>query len=579
MFAGMTFKRKVQLSLVNGRMLPAILLCLLFAIPLTGTVAQETTPSSKIADSIVDIEDSISRLQPLVEETGKTTAADGEALVYRLDQHIIRLTRDVAKLTRYTASLSEDDPDRRLLEERLREGLSKTDQMLFQRIQELNKRIRVNDERSRAASETEKYALQAYVHGLEGLRLGFYASLVDLIESREMLGFSAETLRQQTDTLLYKGAETISARIELFRTTLQEMNKRLAGDTTNTGMQAVVNEIKMAHAIEVGRLESLLKLMARLDIDTVVYRSVLLRESSGVSLRLFDSQAVKATLEDSWESVRDAAAKNMPDLLLKFLVFLLILFAFRAISHMAKRLIGSALNRSTARFSTLLKDVLISVSGAAVMLLGILVALSQVGVSLGPALAGLGVAGFIMGFALQDTLGNFAAGGMILFYRPYDVDDFVEVAGAIGLVKKMTLVSTTINTFDNQTLIIPNSKIWGDVIKNVTAQRTRRVDLEFGISYGDDIEKAERILKEIVESHDKVLEEPAPNIRLHKLGDSSVNFVVRPWTKTPDYWEVYWDITREVKLRFDREGITIPFPQRDVHIQQRDTQIEPGRVT
>jgi small conductance mechanosensitive channel len=579
MFAGMTFKRKVQLSLVNGRMLPAILLCLLFAIPLTGTVAQEATSSSKIADSIVDIEDSISRLQPLVEETGKTTAADGEALVYRLDQHIIRLTRDVAKLTRYTASLSEDDPDRRLLEERLREGLSKTDQMLFQRIQELNKRIRVNDERSRAASETEKYALQAYVHGLEGLRLGFYASLVDLIESREMLGFSAETLRQQTDVLLYQDAEIISARIELFRTTLREMSKRLAGNTTNTGMQAVVNEVKMAHAIEVGRLESLLKLMARLDIDTVVYRSVLLRESSGVSLRLFDSQAVKATLEDSWESVRDAAAKNMPDLLLKFLVFLLILFAFRAISHMAKRLIGSALNRSTARFSTLLKDVLISVSGAAVMLLGILVALSQVGVSLGPALAGLGVAGFIMGFALQDTLGNFAAGGMILFYRPYDVDDFVEVAGAIGLVKKMTLVSTTINTFDNQTLIIPNSKIWGDVIKNVTAQRTRRVDLEFGISYGDDIDKAERILKEIVESHDKVLEEPAPNIRLHKLGDSSVNFVVRPWTKTPDYWEVYWDITREVKLRFDREGITIPFPQRDVHIQQRDTQIEPGRVT
>ena len=575
----MTLQRKVQLSPVNGRMLPAILLCLLFAIPLTGTVAQEAASSSKIADSIVDIEDSISRLQPLVEETGKTTAADGEALVYRLDQHIIRLTRDVAKLTRYTASLSEDDPDRRLLEERLREGLSKTDQMLFQRIQELNKRIRVNDERSRAASETEKYALQAYVHGLEGLRLGFYASLVDLIESREMLGFSAETLRQQTDVLLYQDAEIISARIELFRTTLREMSKRLAGNTTNTGMQAVVNEVKMAHAIEVGRLESLLKLMARLDIDTVVYRSVLLRESSGVSLRLFDSQAVKATLEDSWESVRDAAAKNLPDLLLKFLAFLLILFAFRAISHMAKRLIGSALNRSTARFSTLLKDVLISVSGAAVMLLGILVALSQVGVSLGPALAGLGVAGFIMGFALQDTLGNFAAGGMILFYRPYDVDDFVEVAGAIGLVKKMTLVSTTINTFDNQTLIIPNSKIWGDVIKNVTAQRTRRVDLEFGISYGDDIEKAERILKEIVESHDKVLEEPAPNIRLHKLGDSSVNFVVRPWTKTPDYWEVYWDITREVKLRFDREGITIPFPQRDVHIQQRDTQIEPGRVT
>ena len=450
---------------------------------------------------------------------------------------------------------------------------------MFQRLLQLDERIKASENRSQAADEAEKYALHAYLHGLEALRLGFYASLVDLIESRETLGLSDETLRQKTDALFYQYAETVSARIELFRTTLREMSTRLAVDGTNTGLQGAANEVKMAHAAEVDRLESLLKLMTRLDIDTVAYRSVLLRESSGVSLRLFDSEAILQTLEDGWENARDAASRNLPDLLLKFLAFLLILFVFRALSHMARRLVSSALNRSTASLSTLLKDVLTSVSGATVMLLGILVALSQVGISLGPALAGLGVAGFIMGFALQDTLGNFAAGGMILFYRPYDVDDFVEVAGAIGLVKKMTLVSTTINTFDNQTLIIPNSKIWGDVIKNVTAQRTRRVDLEFGISYGDDIDKAERVLREIVESHDKVLKAPAPNVRLHKLGDSSVNFVVRPWTKTPDYWEVYWDITREVKLRFDREGITIPFPQRDVHIQQRDTQIEPGRVT
>lgn len=563
----------------SARMLPPILLCLLFAIPLTVTAAQETISSSKLTDSITDIEQSISRLRPLVEESGKNTAADSDALVFRLDQRMIRLIRDVAKLTRYTASLPEDDPDRTLLQERLREDLSTTDQMLFQRLQELDERIRASDDRSQAADEAEKYVLQAYVNGLEALRLGFYASLVDLIESRETLGLSDEALRQKTDALFYQYAETVSARIELFRTTLREMSARLALDATNAGLQGAANEIKMSHAAEVGRLESLLKLMTRLDIDTVAYRSVLLRESSGVSLRLFDSEAIVQTLEDGWESARDAASRNLPDLLLKFMAFVLILFVFRALSHMAKRLVSSALNRSTASLSTLLKDVLTSVSGATVMLLGILVALSQVGISLGPALAGLGVAGFIMGFALQDTLGNFAAGGMILFYRPYDVDDFVEVAGATGLVRKMTLVSTTINTFDNQTLIIPNSKIWGDVIKNVTAQRTRRVDLEFGISYDDDIDKAERVLREIVEEHDKVLTAPAPNVRLHKLGDSCVNFVVRPWTKTPDYWEVYWDITREVKVRFDREGISIPFPQRDVHIHQQDAQVPPDSVT
>jgi len=134
----------------------------------------------------------------------------------------------------------------------------------------------------------------------------------------------------------------------------------------------------------------------------------------------------------------------------------------------------------------------------------------------------------------------------------------------------MSLVSTSILTFDNQKLVVPNSKIWGDVIKNVTDQHVRRVDMVFGIGYADDIPHAERILKEIVEAHELVLDEPAPNIRLHKLGESSVDFIVRPWTKTDDYWEVYWDITREVKMRFDAEGISIPFPQRDVHVFQEN---------
>ena len=135
-----------------------------------------------------------------------------------------------------------------------------------------------------------------------------------------------------------------------------------------------------------------------------------------------------------------------------------------------------------------------------------------------------------------------------------------------GKVSKMSLVSTTILTIDNQTIIIPNSKIWGDVIKNVTAQDLRRVDMTFGISYTDDIPKAEQVLMGILKDHDKVLDDPEPAVKLHELGDSSVNFVVRPWVNVDDYWDVYWDVTRAVKMRFDEEGVSIPFPQRDVHI-------------
>jgi small conductance mechanosensitive channel len=271
-------------------------------------------------------------------------------------------------------------------------------------------------------------------------------------------------------------------------------------------------------------------------------------------------------LRDGLASLRAAAVANGPDILFRLLVFVLILLVFRVLSRLTRRAVSAACDRPGVDMSTLLKDVLQSICGGTVMAIGFLMALSQIGISLGPMLAGLGVAGFVVGFALQDTLGNFAAGGMILIYRPYDVDDFVEVTGASGLVKNMSLVSTTITTFDNQTLVIPNSKIWGDVIKNVTAQRLRRVDLEFGIGYGDDVELAERVLNDIVSSHDMVLPKPETMIKLHTLGDSSVNFIVRPWVKTEDYWNVYWDITREVKLRFDREGISIPFPQRDVHL-------------
>ena len=123
---------------------------------------------------------------------------------------------------------------------------------------------------------------------------------------------------------------------------------------------------------------------------------------------------------------------------------------------------------------------------------------------------------------------------------------------------------------DNQLLIVPNKQVWGGIIRNITSQDTRRVDLTFGIGYSDDIPKAEKVLTEIISSHDKVLSDPEPVVRLHTLGDSSVDFIVRPWAKTDDYWEVYWDITREVKRRFDEEGISIPFPQRDVHIYHED---------
>ena len=179
-----------------------------------------------------------------------------------------------------------------------------------------------------------------------------------------------------------------------------------------------------------------------------------------------------------------------------------------------------------------------------------------------------------MAFALQDTLSNFASGLMIMFYKPFDVDDIVDVSGVGGKVKSMTLVTTTIMTPDNKLMVVPNNSIWGNIITNVTGSRVRRVDLVFGIGYEADIDKAQHVLEDILANHPLVLHEPEPNVRLHELADSSVNFICRPWVKTDDYWTVYWEVTRNVKERFDTEGISIPFPQRDLHVYRHDTDQE-----
>ncbi len=236
--------------------------------------------------------------------------------------------------------------------------------------------------------------------------------------------------------------------------------------------------------------------------------------------------------------------------------------------------VGKAVQKAVANIksaSELLKDFLVNIIRKAILLVGFVVALSMLEVNVGPLLAAIGAAGFIMGFALQGTLSNFAAGIMILIYRPYDVGDLVDVGGTLGKVDAMTIVSTTLRKPDNQKVVVPNNMIWGDIITNITGTSKRRVDLVFGIGYTDDIAKAQKILEDILASHESILKDPQPVVKVHELGDSSVNFVVRPWVETEKYWDVYWDITRAVKERFDAEGVSIPFPQRDVHLHQLST--------
>jgi small conductance mechanosensitive channel len=190
----------------------------------------------------------------------------------------------------------------------------------------------------------------------------------------------------------------------------------------------------------------------------------------------------------------------------------------------------------------------------------------QLGINTTSFLTIIGAAGLAIGLALKDSLSNLASGVMLIMFRPIKIGDFVDVGGVKGTVQSIDIFNTTIHSPDNQKHIVPNASITSGVITNVTANDTRRVDLVIGIGYDDDIAKAKGILKTIIKKEERILEDPATNIAVSELGDSSVNFVVRPWVKTSDYWDVYFALTEEIKITFDKEGISIPYPQQDVHL-------------
>ncbi|MCP3980079.1 MAG: mechanosensitive ion channel family protein [bacterium] len=393
-----------------------------------------------------------------------------------------------------------------------------------------------------------------------------------MTEWTEKLGMDAVEIREFMSRQLTLRGEKLSARITLAIEDAGMLRDRLATSPDDADLKQRLAAAAMRKGQADAHLDLTVEMMSRLDMDPSRYQALLLETTGQLSPAVLSVDAVQSLARTWYKRLRTWVVDRGPGLFSSVIILIAVLLLFRLVARLLRKLIERSLDTSKVEISKLAREMLLKVVYNGVMAIGLLVGLSQMGISLGPLLAGLGVAGFIVGFALQDTLGNFASGMMILIYRPFDVGDLVEAAGIMGKVKGMSLVSTTILTLDHQTIIVPNNRIWGDVIKNVTAQEIRRVDMLFGISYTDDIPLAEKVLTEILSGHELVLDDPESQVKLHELGDSSVNFVVRPWTKTDDYWDVYWDVTREVKLRFDREGISIPFPQRDVHLYRADAE-------
>ena len=221
-----------------------------------------------------------------------------------------------------------------------------------------------------------------------------------------------------------------------------------------------------------------------------------------------------------------------------------------------------------AKVDSMLIEFIGSISNAALLLFVIVASLDRLGVNTTSLIAMMGAAGLAVGLALQGSLQNFASGVLLIIFRPFKAGDSIEAGGITGKVEKITIFNTVMLTADNREIIVPNGAIYGGTITNISARATRRIDLVFGIGYGDDIKRAKDILMQAMESDERILKDPAPKVVLGELAECSVNFLVRPWVKAEDYWAVKWDLTEKIKLDFDAQGVSIPFPQMDVHMDK-----------
>ncbi len=280
-------------------------------------------------------------------------------------------------------------------------------------------------------------------------------------------------------------------------------------------------------------------------------------EETAVDLASFDWTTLPALLHDKGMDIG-------MDLGIKVVTALAIYFVGKFIVRIVVKALASVMQKQEV--DKTLESFICNLVRTVLMVVVIIAAIGAIGIQTTSFIAIFGAAGLAVGLALQGSLSNFASGVLIVLFRPYKVGDWIEAAGISGAVEQVQILTTILKTGDNKQIIVPNSQIMDSIITNYSANDTRRVDMVVGVSYDDDIDKVRKTLEELIAADERILPEPAPTITVSALADSSVNFNVRPWVNSADYWGVMFDMTEAIKKRFDKDGISFPFPQQDVHL-------------
>ena len=548
------FRRALDLSFMY-HWLGALVLVTAMSVMATQATADNGVPT---VAGVAELEERIEHLKAMRATAEKLQAWDRDGFHFRVDQLMLQALARAETAFR-EASLMGMGESEEIQPVRERIG-NATDWLLetsISRLEEIYARISQERQKQDEFENGSRASISsAFVQDLQIVILEYMSTLGPLLQVREQLGLSIEDERSAFDEFVTRNLERLHGQIRLDAQTLTELRRSLRSAPSNADIESALLAVDQKQTRNLANMAAWLDVVQDLGIDMADHRALLIQQQGRIGAEILQRDVFANIWREQTARLWRNVARNGPNLLLRVFTFLAVLVLAWVVARVVRGLIEAIINLSFVRPSELMKERLLTIAFGITFLAGAILALMTLGWSVMPMLAGLGVAGIIIGFALQDSLKSFVAGWMILLYRAYDVGDYVQVSGAEGRVRRMTLNSTRIATSDNTIKLVPNRKIWEETIVNLTASRARRVELEIACGRDNDIDRVESCIRELLSEHPKVLNKPAPEVHLERFGSSEMVFMVRPWVRTENYWLIQRSLLKEIRQQFERDGIT-----------------------
>ena len=520
-----------------------------------GAMSAQASADNRVptVPGLTELEEGIDHLKQMQAAADAVQEWDRDGFDFRLDQLMLEALTG-AETVLFDVSETGGIP---LVRERIE---SATDWLLetsITRLEEIYARtIQERLKHDEFDSDLQATVSRAFIQDLRTLIFEYMSGLGALLRVREQLGLSIEDDRNAFEEFITRNVERLHGQIRLDAQTLAELRRALSADPSNPEMESALRAVDQKQSRNLSNMAAWLEVLQDEGVDTAGHRALLIQQQGRIGTEILQRDVFANIWREQTDRLWRNLSRNGPNLLLRVFTFLAVLLMAWIVAHAVRLLLSAVMNLSFVRPSELMKERLLTLSFGITFLAGAVVALTTIGWSVMPMLAGLGIAGIIVGFALQDSLKSFVAGWMILLYHAYDVGDYVQVSGAEGRVRRMTLNSTKIATPDNTIKLVPNRKIWDETIVNLTASRARRLELEVACGPDNDLDAVEKSLYQLLAEHPQILNKPKPEVFLARVGPSERAFIIRPWVRTENYWSMQRSLLKDIHKRFERDGIT-----------------------